>query len=180
VSTIAGFGAFAGALLVTILRTLAADEVRGRIQRRVRQSVEHTVASLPEDLQAEWDDEWRAELAAVISMPLTAARYARGLRQNAAQLVAEPALEASDATAARRLPMVRVEPTRRLYDLLQRAAGPRKLAMMRLKVLKSTLSVNLVLASCVAGSARAGTYHVYGCHTPAGDDSWTAPLRTAL
>jgi hypothetical protein len=54
VNAVIGLGALAGALLLVILRTLVADEVRGRIQRRVRQSVEHTIASLPEDLQAEW------------------------------------------------------------------------------------------------------------------------------
>jgi hypothetical protein len=180
VNATVGIGAFAGALLVAILRSLAADEVRGRIQRRVRQSVEHTIASLSAELQIEWADEWRAELASVISMPLTSAQYARRLRQTAAQSVRELALEASDPTAASRIPTVRVHPMRHFDDRWQRETGPRELVIRRLMGLTSTLSVTLALASSVADGAQAGTYHVYGCRTPAGDGTWTSPLQKPL
>jgi hypothetical protein len=67
------------AIALTILKALAMDEIRGRIQRHIRASVESTITSLPPELAAEWADEWRAELAAVISMPVAAARLGRGL-----------------------------------------------------------------------------------------------------
>ena len=82
------------ALILVIARTLAADEVRGRLQRRIKADVERTIESLTEELQDAWADEWRAELAAVLSMPLTAVIFARGLRQSAIKLMADtvPAL----------------------------------------------------------------------------------------
>jgi hypothetical protein len=82
---------FAAALTLAILKTLAADEIRGRIQRHITASVEATIASLPPELAAEWAEEWRAELAAVISMPVAAARLALGLRDSASQLCGQPA-----------------------------------------------------------------------------------------
>jgi hypothetical protein len=38
-------------------------------------------------MQEEWAEEWRAELATVITMPVTASVFARGLRVSAAQFV---------------------------------------------------------------------------------------------
>jgi hypothetical protein len=90
----------AGTLLLATLRALAIDEVRGRVQRRVAAHVERTIAGLPEYLQDEWADEWRSELAAVISMPLTAARLSRGLRETAAQMVGEPVVLLSPVARA--------------------------------------------------------------------------------
>jgi hypothetical protein len=81
-------GAIAG-LIQAVAGGLLADQVRGHIQRRITARVETTSASLPPEMRAEWAEEWRAELATVISMPLTATRFARGLRQSALQLVAE-------------------------------------------------------------------------------------------
>ena len=78
-------------LLVAIARAFAVDEARGYVQNRVRADVEATIASLPPELREEWGEEWRAELAAVISMPLTAIHFARGLRQAAARLSHEAA-----------------------------------------------------------------------------------------
>lgn len=74
------------ALVAIIARTLAVDEVRGYIRRRITASVDATIASLPPDLQKEWADEWRAELEDVISTPVTAALFARGLRRSAIEL----------------------------------------------------------------------------------------------
>jgi hypothetical protein len=74
------------ALVAIIARTLAVDEVRGYIQRRITASVNAIIASLPPDLQQEWADEWRAELEDVISTPVTAALFARGLRRSAVEL----------------------------------------------------------------------------------------------
>jgi hypothetical protein len=87
------------AFVLTILKALAMDEVRGRIRRYVSESVEATIASLPPELAAEWAEEWRAELAAVISMPVAAARLARGLRHSASQLMGEPPFAPIDARA---------------------------------------------------------------------------------
>jgi hypothetical protein len=83
---------FAAGLVLVILKALAVDQVRGQIQRRITASVEATIASLPDELQAEYAEDWRAELAAVKSMPITAARLARGLRQSATELIGEPTL----------------------------------------------------------------------------------------
>jgi DNA-binding NarL/FixJ family response regulator len=76
-------------VLGAIARAFAVDEARGYIQNRVRADVEGIIASLPPELREEWADEWREELAAVISMPLTAIRFARGLRQSAVLLVGQ-------------------------------------------------------------------------------------------
>jgi hypothetical protein len=95
--TILGIG---GGLLLMILRALAVDQVRGQVQRRLTAKLEAIIASLPDELQAEWADEWRAELAAVISMPLTAARMVRGLRHSASALVGRPKLAPANANVA--------------------------------------------------------------------------------
>jgi len=84
-------GGLVGSFVFAVLRALLVDETRGRVQRRVEASVEATIASLPAHLQAEWADEWRAELAATNSMPFTAARFARGLRHTANQLIEQRA-----------------------------------------------------------------------------------------
>jgi len=76
-----------GAIALLVVRSLAVDEIKGRLQRRITASVEATIDALPEELQAEWADEWRAELATVISMPLTATQFARGVRVSAHELV---------------------------------------------------------------------------------------------
>jgi len=89
--------AFTAGLAVTILRAIVADEVRGRIERRISASVEATIASLPPELRDEWADEWRAETAAAISMPVTAALLARGLRHSASQLKGDAALAPTHA-----------------------------------------------------------------------------------
>ena len=87
------------AIALTILKALAMDEIRGRIQRHIRASVESTITSLPPELAAEWADEWRAELAAVISMPVAAARLGRGLRHSASELIGEPPFAPVDTRA---------------------------------------------------------------------------------
>jgi hypothetical protein len=95
-----------------IVRALLIDQVRGQIQRHLTQSVESTIARLPDDLQTEWGEEWRAELAACIAMPLTAARFARGLRARAHTLIdaPEPAVptNASSHRGRRWRPLLRV------------------------------------------------------------------------
>ena len=91
---------FIAALGLGVLRALVIDQVRGQIQRRIIASVESTIASLPAELQAEWGDEWRAELAAAMSMPFTAARYARGLHHSATRL-RTPLAEAAQARIGR-------------------------------------------------------------------------------
>jgi hypothetical protein len=128
VNTIDCVRVLASAMLRAVLNALVAAEVRGRLQRRVRQKVEHAIESLPDELRTEWGDKWRAELATVISMPLTAAQYAARLRRTAAQMVGEPALETSDTRGARRA---------------------------RLKAVTAGLLANLVLASFAADGARA-------------------------
>ncbi|HTZ86151.1 MAG TPA: hypothetical protein VMB05_05735 [Solirubrobacteraceae bacterium] len=72
--------------VITVVRALAVDEVRGYIQRRITASVDATIESLPPDLQEEWGDEWRAELSSVISSPVTAIKFALGLRLSALEL----------------------------------------------------------------------------------------------
>jgi hypothetical protein len=78
-------------LFVALLRGVAVDEARGRVERRITESVESKIAALPPQLQDEWADEWRAELAAVISMPITAAQFARGLEDSIGDLLADAA-----------------------------------------------------------------------------------------
>jgi hypothetical protein len=75
---------------VLVLKALAVDQVKGQIQRRITAILDATIASLTPELAAEWGDEWRAELAAVISMPITAARYAWGVRRTAREFIAAP------------------------------------------------------------------------------------------
>lgn len=83
---------FVAGIAWMILRALVTDQVRGQVQRRITADVEATIASLPAELQAEWAEEWRAELGAIITMPLTATRFARGLRECARDLISKPAL----------------------------------------------------------------------------------------
>jgi hypothetical protein len=83
---------FIGLIAVLVARALAVDEIKGRIRLRTEASLEATITALPDQLQAEYAEEWRAELAVVITMPLTAAQFARGVRASARQLVADPAL----------------------------------------------------------------------------------------
>ena len=77
---------------LAILRRLAIDELSGRLEKRISKHLETTIASMTPDLQAEWAEEWRAELAGVLSMPLTAVRCARGLRRSARELMGLPVL----------------------------------------------------------------------------------------
>ena len=51
------------------------------MQRHITASLDATIEMLPDELRAEWADEWRAELAAVITMPLTATQLVRALRR---------------------------------------------------------------------------------------------------
>jgi hypothetical protein len=67
-------------LLGAILKAFAVDEARGYVQRRVRADVEAAISALPEQLRDEWGDDCRAELAFVISTPLTAIRFAKEVR----------------------------------------------------------------------------------------------------
>jgi hypothetical protein len=77
-------------IVLTISKTLAVDEVRGHMQRRIIANVEATIDSLPQELAAKWAEEWRGDLAMLLDMPVTAALYARGLRQSANQLKGVP------------------------------------------------------------------------------------------
>lgn len=77
---------------LAILRRLAVDEVSGRFEKRISKHLEATIASMTPELQGEWAEEWRAELAGVLSMPLTAVRCARGLRRSARELMGVPVL----------------------------------------------------------------------------------------
>ena len=89
------------ALAALIVRALAVDEVRGYIQRRIAASVDAIIASLPTDLQQEWADEWRAELDELISTPVTAALFARGLRRSALELTCGRAADKSKQSDTR-------------------------------------------------------------------------------
>jgi DNA-binding NarL/FixJ family response regulator len=89
-------------VIAAIAKAFAVDEARGYFQNRVRADVEVIIASLSPELQEEWADEWRKELAAMISMPLTAIRFVRGLRQSAASLVGQH--ETEQATTGDRAP----------------------------------------------------------------------------
>jgi hypothetical protein len=105
------------ALAILVFKALAVDQVRGQIERRIRASVDATIASLPSGLAAEWEEEWRADLAETISMPVTAARYAWGLRQSARQLRSDAALARAgtvEQPQQRRREMKSILPLRRL------------------------------------------------------------------
>lgn len=82
---------FVGAVAALLTRALAIDEVKGRIQRRITAHLDATIAGLPDELQAEWAEEWRADLAMVITMPLTATQFVRDVRRITGELVAERA-----------------------------------------------------------------------------------------
>jgi hypothetical protein len=90
-----GLVVFAGVAILglvgAIAKALAVDETRGQVQRRLARHLEDTIASLPEPQRDEWAEEWRNELAAIIAMPLTAARFVRGIRQSAPHLLGESA-----------------------------------------------------------------------------------------
>lgn len=88
-SALVAVAASIGGLVVLLVRSLAVDEVRGRVRRRTERDLESTIEALPGHLRAEWATEWRAELASVISMPLTAWRFVRGVRRSATDLLAE-------------------------------------------------------------------------------------------
>jgi hypothetical protein len=77
-------------LAVLIAKALVVDEARGRVQRRLSRHLETTIASLPEPVRDEWAEEWRNELAAITTMPFTAASFVRHVRQSASQMVGEP------------------------------------------------------------------------------------------
>jgi hypothetical protein len=79
------------ALMVLVVRSLLVDEAKGQLQRCVRASVEATIAALPPALQDAWAEEWRADLEAVITMPLTALKFAYGLRRSVGELVGDSA-----------------------------------------------------------------------------------------
>jgi hypothetical protein len=103
--TLLTLSGFVGLLILAVLRALALDEVRGRIARRAERSVEETLASMSVEQQAEWADEWRAELAAVRSMPVSALRFARGVRASADEMVGAQAL--AGATGRRTVSLAR-------------------------------------------------------------------------
>lgn len=108
-TVIAIFGAIAVVILgvvIAIAKAFAVDEARGLVQNRVRAKVEALIASLPPELQEEWGDEWRSELAAVISMPLTAIRFAKGLRRSTPQLGADPLPAAARDDRKTRIPSI--------------------------------------------------------------------------
>lgn len=91
---------FVGVLAVAVARALAIDEVKGRIQRRITARLDETIGALPDALQAEWADEWRAELASIITMPVSAAMFVRGVQRSAGVLVSEPSLVPASTQAA--------------------------------------------------------------------------------
>jgi hypothetical protein len=88
--------------VLLVLRSLAVDQVRGQLQRCIRHDVESTIASLPPELQEEWAEEWRAELESVLTMPVTAMRFARGLRATTTDLLGQPEPVSSKIARTRR------------------------------------------------------------------------------
>jgi hypothetical protein len=78
-------------IAVFVARAVLMDEVKGRVQRRISARLEATIAELPAELRAEWAQEWRAELATIIAMPVSAARFVRSMRHAPRGLVGEPA-----------------------------------------------------------------------------------------
>lgn len=74
----------------------------GTVRRRISDSVEATIAAMPPQLQNQWAEEWRAELAVMISAPLRAAVFARGLRHSARELIEAPAKRDADGLARAR------------------------------------------------------------------------------
>jgi hypothetical protein len=86
------------ACAAVVVRALAVDEIRGYIQRRITASVDATIESLPPDLREEWGDEWRAELSSIISSPVTATRFALGLRLSALELASKSAVVSGHST----------------------------------------------------------------------------------
>ncbi len=73
-------------LPLTALRfELAVRRMPGTL-RSAEMSLERTIAALSPELRDEWADEWRAELASIAEDPLTAARWARGIRRSARAL----------------------------------------------------------------------------------------------
>ncbi len=110
-------------LLIIVLKALAVDEVRGRVQRRIRQKLEATIESLPEEIQDEWADEWRAELAYLISMPIAAVAFVRGVRAAADQLVGEPVLAPSGTEPRGQIGIGATGPTASARQLVRRVAA---------------------------------------------------------
>jgi hypothetical protein len=90
-----------GAIIWAVAKALLLDEIRGRIYRRTQENVKTVLESMTPELQAEFESEWLAELDSVKSMPFSALRFARGVRQSAAELMCDPAL--APAAVPRRL-----------------------------------------------------------------------------
>lgn len=86
---------FVGGLLLglvgVVAKGLATDEVRGRVQRHARNIVEEALAAMPAEIAETWGDDMKSELESQISMPLSALRFAYGVRKTAGEFVAEPA-----------------------------------------------------------------------------------------
>jgi cell division protein FtsW len=79
-------------LPLTALRfELAVRRMPGTL-KSAEASLERTIAALSPELREAWADEWRAELASIAEDPLTAARWARGIRRSARALTS-PGLE---------------------------------------------------------------------------------------
>jgi hypothetical protein len=130
-----------------IVRALLIDQVRGQIQRHVTESVEATIASLSAERQAEWGDEWRAELAAIIAMPVTAARFARGLRTRANELAGEPAMGAMHRSS--RSVQQHIGATRRVVGIVERRSHILKRPTRRVLAVVNVVSVVVGLVGFV-------------------------------
>ncbi len=85
-SVVLVIAAFAAGLAAAVAKGILGKEIQGQIEQRVTRSVELTIASLPAGLQDDWADEWRAELASQLITPISAMRFARGLRATAREL----------------------------------------------------------------------------------------------
>lgn len=92
--------AFVGGIAVMVLKALAVGEAKGRIERCITRHLDATIAALPDDTRVEWAEEWRADLASIITMPLTATQFVREVRRSVAQLTREPLAEPPDVSAS--------------------------------------------------------------------------------
>ena len=150
---------------VLVARALAVDEVKGRLQRRIRARLEATIVQLPDALQAEWAEEWRAELAAIITMPLSAAQFVRGIRHIAGQLAPVPALAAADtASPAPASPAWLRRTSHRLRSALTRSTGSlgRRITLTWLAIARTDRDDVPRLVGVVVGVAGLGVGLVAG------------------
>jgi hypothetical protein len=163
---------FAG-LAQSIITMLVGIEIVGHWERRTRARMEARIASLPQDIQAAWGKQWRSELDDLEAMPVTAARWAQGLRGKVSELIADPVAPPALAESRPTQRPAKEKP-RRLPPTLRQAAPTRKAARFLViagKIASNDLFIILtmgVVLICADAAVVAAAVNVVGVDTVVG------------